>query len=108
MDTPSEQKVTYLSIRIVRIFLTGARVNKYINLFLTSHLIIMDKQRKIVLVLRNEHQNFGGKLTKVGWGFVTLYNIFSYILFNVFNEKKFKTCFILRDCLGEGSRESTK
>ena len=50
--------------------------------------------------LRNQHQNFGGKLTKVrvgGWllmcaqnlnaGFVkpTIYNICSYILFNVFD-----------------------
>ena len=52
------------------------------------------------MVLRNQHKNLSGKLTKVGVGLgvfkfgaqnfnagfvTTLYNIFSYILFNVFD-----------------------
>ena len=86
---------------------------------------MQQKQYITVLVLRNQNYNFGGKLTKVGVGvrllgahnfnadFVkpTLYNIFSYILFNVFNWR-YQTysrkgsqnlLYFLCDCLGEGT-----
>ena len=54
----------------------------------------------------------GGGGLLIGFVKPTLYNIFSYIFLigaikhNV--EKKFKICFILRDCLGVVSRKRTK
>ena len=69
------------------------------------------------MVLRNQHENFGGKLTKVGVGaqnfnagFVKQHcTLFSFLIYAIKDnvEKKFKTCYIFwRDCFGEVSRKT--